>query len=685
MQGDFQPGASGTHDSASAKVSASRHPSELDARQLIEALHDLRRGPHGADFWPRYCALVAPLARARVAFVVRRPETGADWRLLAVSAPESVGLLQYWRDSLAELAGRALDKGYSYAPMRDDRGVGQLFAVVRMGERKDETLLLLVIPEAERARLNELLLRVQLVADLPATNPASTTTTMPTGKETAAGTETIPTMDGAVGSALALSGEPADGRVDTSPETFAAEKASAVSTDDSELTQLLDLNTVVMREKQYGAAGIALVNGIMARLGCALVALGWRRDGYVRIEAISHIDRFERKTEYVNLLEGACEEACDQDSDIIHASGEADAGVIIQAHARLQRALGYAQICTLPLHGEGDTPEAVVLIALEHGRIKPRTVTNLHLALGLILPWLGRLRDSDRWWGARLGAWSLRNLVGLFGPDRPLTKLFSLAAVVLLAYGLFGEQSYRIEATSQLGTDSTRLISASYDGFLNEVNATSGDTVKKGALLAALDTRELAQQEAETQADIQRYRAEAMKARAGLNLADAEIAGRRLAQVEARMKRIHYSLTQSKIYAPFDSVIVEGERKDLLGAPVKKGDRLFRLARIEGLYAVLQVPESEIRYVAQDARGELTLLSRPDKRIPFQVETLMPLAQVKGQDGNQFVIRAKLLAPPEGWWRPGMSGMARIEAGERNVAWIYTHKAIDTLRMKLWL
>ncbi len=673
MQGDFQPGNAGARDSTSAPASAGRPGRELDARQLIEALHALRRGPLGADFWPRYCALVAPLARARLALVVMRRQVGDDWRMLAASAPEAGGMLQLWQEVLASLAERALENGFAYAPMRDEQGVGRLFAAVRIGERRDDTLLLLVIPEQERARLNELLLRVQLVADpLPDNRVEApvTPSVVPSPAEPEAATSTD----------LALAESPAQ---TASPHPAGA--AMPASAEDPVLTELLDLSTLVMHESKYGAAGIALVNGVMARLGCALVALGWRQDGYVRIEAISHLDRFERKTEYVNLLESACEEAVDQECDIVHAGGEPDAGLVIQAHARLQRALGYSQICTLPLQGSGDASEVVLLLAMEQGELTPRSLANVHLSLGLILPWLRLLRDSDRWWGARLGGWSHKRLGALLGPERPLTKLFSLAIGILALYGLFGVQTYRIEATSQLGTDSTRLISATYDGFLNQVNATSGDSVKQGALLAALDTRELVQQEAETLADMQRFRAEAMKARAGLNMADAEIAGRRLAQVEARLQRIRYSLAQSLVYAPFDSVIVEGERKDLLGAPVKKGDRLFRLARIEGLYVVLHVPESEIRYVEPGARGELTLLARPDKRIPFEVETLMPVAQVKGQDGNHFVIKAKLLKQPEAWWRPGMSGVARIEAGEHNVAWIYTHKAIDALRMTLWL
>ncbi len=622
---------------------------EMDARQLIEALQELRRSGFGDAYWPRFCALVAPLARARRVCLVERPEAAADWKLLALSAPEAGGVLEAWRDALNDLGERALDRGYAYAPMRDEQGGGRIFAVVRVGERQDETLLLLDIADKERSRLNELLLRVQLVADLPS---ASDT----------------PVPSSGVG-----------------PVKEAPDGGAVAPAESGNLANLLDLVALVMREKKYGVASLALVNGIAARFGCALVLLAWRHEGGVKIDAISHLDRFERNTEYVMLLEGACEEALDQECDIDYAGEEPDASLVIQAHNRLRRALGYSQICTLPLRAGLESPSAVLLLAREEGRLDAASLSSLHLGLGLILPWLHGLRDSDRWWGARLATWMRGRLVALIGPDRPFMKLAGVAITLLLAYGLLGVQPYRIEATSQLGTDSTRLVSASYDGFIDYVGTSSGELVKQGALLASLDTREQIQQEAESLADVQRFRAEAMKARASLNIADAEIAGRRLAQVEARLKRIRYSLAQSRIHAPFDAVVVEGERKDLLGAPVKKGDRLFRLARIEGLYAVLHVPESEVRYVSAQAHGELTLLARPDMRIPFAVETLMPVAQVKGQDGNHFVIKARLLRPPEPWWRPGMSGMARIDAGERNVAWIYTHKAIDALRMALWI
>ena len=56
-----------------------------------------------------------------------------------------------------------------------------------------------------------------------------------------------------------------------------------------------------------------------------------------------------------------------------------------------------------------------------------------------------------------------------------------------------------------------------------------------------------------------------------------------------------------------------------------------------------------------------------------------------GQEGNVFMLRAELLEPPQDWWRPGMSGVAKVEAGDRRIIWLLTHRLVDYLRLKLWL
>ena len=96
------------------------------------------------------------------------------------------------------------------------------------------------------------------------------------------------------------------------------------------------------------------------------------------------------------------------------------------------------------------------------------------------------------------------------------------------------------------------------------------------------------------------------------------------------------------------------------------------------------VSEKEMRHIQPQASGEVALLSNPSHNIPIQVSSVIPVAQVKGQEGNQFMIKAEMLEAPQPWWRPGMTGLARIDVGDKNVAWVLSHRVVDRLRLLLW-
>lgn len=595
-----------------------------DAETLLSTLHELRRRRDDPDFWTRFCATVGALCRARGALVIVAGAEGASWTELAADLPPD-GVLAAARDALLdELAARALGRGFAQAS-RD----GALVVAVSVLGTEAPTLLLLEIPARERAQLNELVLRARLVADLP-----------PVGGAAAAGAP--------------------DGLID-----------------------VLDLLINVMREQRFGAASLALVNGLAAHLGITQVALGWSEGGYVRAQAISHLDRFERKTENVQLLEAAFEEALDQEADLHWPAGEDD-GVVVVAHGRFLRALGYREGASLVLrHGDAE-PEAVVLLATEHGPLPAEALPDVRFALHLLLPWLDNLRGRDRWAGARLAAWARDGLGRLVGPEHVGRKAVGAVVAGALLYVLLGTWSHEIEASAELRTDSTRVVSAPYEGFFDEVHVTAGDAIDAGAVLGTLDVQDLHLQESESLADIRRYRAEADRARAAGEMAEMEISSARQEQAVARLERVRYLLEQASLEAPFDGIVVEGERSDLLGRPVRQGDPLFRIARIEGLYAVLQVPERDIRWLEDAEGGSLRLLSQPGVEIPFHIETLIPVARVRGQEGNHFLVKVRLTVEPEEWWRPGMAGMARIDAGRANIAWLLTHRLIDQLRITFW-
>jgi hypothetical protein len=54
------------------------------------------------------------------------------------------------------------------------------------------------------------------------------------------------------------------------------------------------------------------------------------------------------------------------------------------------------------------------------------------------------------------------------------------------------------------------------------------------------------------------------------------------------------------------------------------------------------------------------------------------------KDGrNAFEVEARL-EPGDAPLRPGLQGVAKIDAGTQSFAWIWTHRITDWLRLALW-
>ena len=70
----------------------------------------------------------------------------------------------------------------------------------------------------------------------------------------------------------------------------------------------------------------------------------------------------------------------------------------------------------------------------------------------------------------------------------------------------------------------------------------------------------------------------------------------------------------------------------------------------------------------------------------FKVERVVPLGSPK-EGSNVFTVYAEFpnakQIPPG--WRPGMTGEAKVDAGQATWAWIWTHRLVDFVRLKLWM
>ncbi|MFC1828478.1 efflux RND transporter periplasmic adaptor subunit [Thermodesulfobacteriota bacterium] len=448
-----------------------------------------------------------------------------------------------------------------------------------------------------------------------------------------------------------------------------------------QFAEALDLMALLNAEKRYLAAAMILCNEVASRYHCDRVSLGWIKDGYVRLQTMSHMERFEKKMDAVQSLERAMEEAFDQDEEILWPPPQGS-HCVVRDHDTFSWEQGSKYIVSLPIR-LNDRPVGVLTCERSNDPFSDDEIRGLRVLCDQSARRLGDLRQSDQWFGARAAESIKENLSKLLGVEHTFAKLIGLVVCLALAVLFFGKLNYRVEATFVLKTDDLAYLPAPFDGYIHKVHVKIGDYVEKTAPLLSLDTRELLLEESTALANQNRYSREAEKARAQNALADMRIALALEDQAKARLKLMRYHIANAQIKAPFEGIVVEGDLEELLGAPVRKGDVLFKVARIEKMYAELKVDERDIHELADDATGEIAFVSRPDHKFPVRVQRIDPVA-VTEEEGNIFIIRARFTDEVADWWRPGMSGIAKINVGKRNIFWIISHRTVDFLRIFLW-
>jgi multidrug resistance efflux pump len=199
-----------------------------------------------------------------------------------------------------------------------------------------------------------------------------------------------------------------------------------------------------------------------------------------------------------------------------------------------------------------------------------------------------------------------------------------------------------------------------------------------------LDTRDLVLEESMAQADVMRYSREAEKAQATRQLAEMQINLARQDQSASRLALVRHQLAHAKVTAPRAGVVVEGELKKNLGAPLRKGDLLLKLAQTDDTYLELEIDQVDVHEVKPGTRGEFALVGRPDLRFDIELERIDPASTLR-EGRSVYLARAKVLSPISAWWRPGMGGSAKLSAGDRPLIWVLTHRTVRFLREFFWL
>lgn len=603
--------------------------------QALEELSALRQfSGLPKEFWPRYLNAAARLAAADVAvLLLGNPGKTPRWAKIG-DWDSGSGLSKartQFTSQLEPIAERGL-VGNFIEPIDAAAGVFTIAVRLKLLNPADEVIFAAQLKDFTAEAARESLVRLNLVADVPA----------------------------------------------AFQQNLAAQKTKH---DVERFAAVLDLNVPVNEATQFLPAALAFCNGIATRFRCDRASLGWLEGGYVKLRSISRTEQFDRQMAAAQAMEAMMEECVDQDEEILWPAPEG-VTTVARDHEKFAEDQKSGNIASLPLRLDGKVV-AVLSCERRDAAFSAPELQQIRLACDQVTRRLSELKHYDRWFGARWAAQTRDYLGGWLGPEHTWTKVTAIFIVLALAALFLVRVNYRVEGNFILRSDEAEYLTAPFDGYIDQVYVRPGDYVTNGEALLTLNRSELLLEQSGALADVTRYTRESEKARAANDIADMRIDDALAQQAQARLDMVRYRLTNAVIKPAFNGVVVEGDLRERIGSPVKQGDALLKVARVNTLYAEADISESDVKEILGKRKGEIAFVTQPKLEFPVTVQTIEPAAVTK-KDGNVFLVRLQPDNGAQTWWRPGMTGLCKISAEKRTLFWILTHRTVDFLRMKLW-
>ncbi len=449
-----------------------------------------------------------------------------------------------------------------------------------------------------------------------------------------------------------------------------------------DLRARIGIAATLLDHRSTPAGGHALCAELAHALGCSRVSLGLLATGPfrsgIRMLALSTSARFQSESSEVRDLAAVMQEAIVEDAVTRWPDPEEPE---LPAHAQLQQAAGARALCAIPLVAHGQALGALVCEWTEAGD-RSEAVRRARDVAELCGPLLDWMRKAEEGVPARIRAAVSRRVEGVFGADRRIA-VASLAVVgALVAFLLLAPASYRVAARASLEGRVQRALVAGVDGYIAEAHARAGDVVQAGDLLASLDDRDLRlehRRRASEKAQLEKQYREAL---AGTDRTQVSLLQARIEQADARLALATEELGRTRVEAPFDGIVLRGDLDRALGSPVELGSVLFEIAPLDGYRIIVEVDGRDIADVAVGQTGKLALEALPGETLPLEVERVTSIATQ--EDGRSYFRVEAVLGEPRSELRPGMEGIAKIDAGRRTRLWIWTHGLVDWLRLRAW-
>lgn len=443
---------------------------------------------------------------------------------------------------------------------------------------------------------------------------------------------------------------------------------------------MLQIQAALLSQPRTDEAAAVCATRLAQLLGFERASVGLVEQGYSRVLAMSHGAAVDAQQEQTRLIAAAMDEAVDQGATIVLPAA---AGVprITLAHAALRRS-GSGLVCSIPIVHLDHVVGAVTLERTAEQPLSTAALERCEHVVSLCGPLLALKAESELSAAARARRVWRRQWQQLRDPGQMPFKLAVAGGALLLLFAFFVPLPYSVSAVTRLEGSVQRALVAAADGYIQQIAARPGDKVKQGQVLAELAQQDLQIERSKRGSELAQHVNAYSAAFARADRATLMVSQARMEEARAQLELVESQIERTQVKAPFDGVVISGDLTQQLGAPIQRGAVLMVVAPADGYRLIVEVDERDINDVKAGAAGRAALAAMPGTTHAFRIERVTPLAATR--EGRHFFEVEGKLEVTNAALRPGLQGVARIDAEARPLASMLFGRLANGLRLHLW-
>src|SRR5688500_8285056 len=232
---------------------------------------------------------------------------------------------------------------------------------------------------------------------------------------------------------------------------------------------VLQLTTSVATAEGFEAAAMNFCNELANRAGASRVSLGWVKGNNIKVRALSHTEKFDKKQELIVQIQRVMEECHDQEEPV-----RFDLDVTRSEHgSRQAQALSRSQVSnsgySIPLRRRGEIVGVVTLEYTPPAKLSDDVANALAVTADLLAPQMYDRHENDRWIPVKVGHSIARMTKLAVGPKHVLAKLiiFLVVAATLMLCNWVPfvdlRMTHKVSAPFQFVASQKRSISVPFE------------------------------------------------------------------------------------------------------------------------------------------------------------------------------------------------------------------------------